>query len=50
MCASMIMLSVICIIGGLFILPAFSKVFIGPAADVLVNGTNYAKAVFEAVK
>ncbi|MFH0764657.1 MAG: proton-conducting transporter membrane subunit [Candidatus Omnitrophota bacterium] len=47
---SMIMLAVACILGGLLIIPAFSKVFIGGAESVLVNGTNYARGVFGAIK
>ena len=50
MCASMVMLSVICVVGGALLLPVLSKVFLGPATDVLVNGRNYAKAVFEAIR
>ena len=48
--ASMIALAVICAIGGAALIPSLSKIFIGNAAGVLMNGTNYAAAVFGAIR
>lgn len=47
---SMIILAAICVLSSALIIPAVSKVFLAAAADVLANGTNYAKIVFGAVK
>jgi multicomponent Na+:H+ antiporter subunit D len=47
---SMIMLALICIVGGFLAIPAFSDIFIGEAKDVLMSGTNYAREVFGAIK
>lgn len=47
---SMIMLAAICIISSILIVPLVSKFFLAPAVNVLINGTNYAKVVFGAVR
>ena len=43
---SVIILAVICIFGGLLLIPALSGNFLKAAADVLVAGKEYANAVF----
>lgn len=50
MCGSMILLAAICIVSGILIIPALSRFFLGPAANVLVNGTGYARTVFGAIR
>ena len=47
---SMVVLSVICLIGGLALLPRLNQWFIRPAAEVLSIGSGYAQAVLGAVK
>ncbi len=48
--ASMVMLALLCIAGGALIIPAVSKDFLIPAANVLLNATNYAHSMIGAVK
>jgi multicomponent Na+:H+ antiporter subunit D len=45
--AAMLALAFICCLGGLLLLPHF-KFFLNDAVNVLLEGTNYAKRVFEA--
>lgn len=47
---SMIVLSILCLIGGLLLIPAFSKVFLASATEALLAGKEYAILVFEAIK
>jgi len=47
---SMIALSIICIFGGLLLLPGLQKNFLNLAAGVLVNGNNYAQTIFGSIK
>jgi len=47
---SMVALAIICILGGVIIIPPLAKMFLGPAANVLMNGTNYAAWVFGAIR
>jgi multicomponent Na+:H+ antiporter subunit D len=47
---SMVILSLICIIGGLLILPGIREQLLQPATDVLVRGTDYAKIVMRNLK
>lgn len=47
---SMIILAIICIMGGIILLPQISCYFLNPARDVLLNGTNYAGIVFNNIK
>ncbi len=47
---SMILLAAICILSSILVIPALSRFFLKPAADVLVNGADYAKAVFGAIR
>lgn len=42
---SMIMLGLICLIGGFLLIPQLLKYFLGPAVDVLISGTKYAFTV-----
>mgnify|MGYP001765822967 CR=1 FL=1 len=45
--ASMLAFAVICLSGGILLIPKISDSFIGPAAEVLVSGTNYALTVLQ---
>jgi len=47
---SMIALSIICIFGGLLLIPGVQKNFLNLATEVLVNGNNYARVIFGSVK
>jgi len=47
---SMIILSLICIFGGLLLLPRVQKNFLNLATGILVNGNNYARAIFGSMK
>ena len=43
---SMVAMAIICLIGGLLILPGINESFLKPAVEALLNGTNYAAGVF----
>jgi len=45
MCVSMIILAVLCAITGLLLIPSLKKIFLDPAVNVLINGTEYVKFV-----
>jgi len=47
---SMISLSIICLFGGLLLIPAIGKNFLNLATEVLVNGNKYAQVVFGSMK
>lgn len=47
---SMIALSIICIFGGLLLIPGVQKNFLSLATQVLVDGTKYAQVVFGSVR
>ncbi len=47
---SMIALSIICIFGGLLLIPGVQKNFLNLATEVLVNGTNYAQIILGSIK
>ncbi|MFH1678791.1 MAG: proton-conducting transporter membrane subunit [Candidatus Omnitrophota bacterium] len=47
---SMVLLSLICLIGGAVLIPQLSQWFLKPAVDVLLAGKEYAKIVLGAVK
>jgi len=47
---SMIVLSIICIFGGLLLIPGIQKNFLNLATEVLANGTNYAQTIFGSIK
>lgn len=47
---SMVILSIICIVGGVLLIPGISEKFLKPAVDVLLAGQEYARLVFESIK
>jgi multicomponent Na+:H+ antiporter subunit D len=47
---SMVILAIICLIGGLLLIPAFREVFLSPAAETLLAGKDYAVSVFGSLK
>ncbi len=47
---SMIALSIICIFGGLLLIPGIQKNFLNLATEVLVNGNNYAQVIFGSIR
>jgi len=47
---SMITLSIICLVGGIILIPGVIQWFLEPAADVLLKAGSYASIVFKAVK
>ena len=47
---AMVVLSILCICMGLLLLPQARAVFLDPAVEVLMNGLEYGKIVFENVK
>lgn len=47
---SMVVLAVICCVSGLLLLPQISNFFLGSAADVVLNGKEYAQIVFDSLK
>jgi len=47
---SMILLAAICILSSVLAIPALSRFFLKSATNVLVNGADYAKAVFGAIR
>lgn len=47
---SMIILAVICVVGGILLIPSFRFAFLQSAADVLLLGKGYAEEVFGAIR
>ncbi len=47
---SMITLSIICLLGGLLLIPGIQKNFLSLATEVLTNGNNYAQTIFGSIK
>ncbi len=47
---SMVILAVICIVGGILILPYLSSLFLWPAKEVLVHGVGYKCLVFSVLR
>ncbi|MFB0526906.1 MAG: complex I subunit 5 family protein, partial [bacterium] len=47
---SMITLSIICLFGGLLLIPGIQKNFLNLATEVLANGNNYARVIFGSIK
>lgn len=47
---SMIMLAIICLLGGLLLIPNLSSVFLNVARDAVLAGQDYASIVFGAIK
>ncbi len=45
----MVILSIICLVGGVVIIPQFNQVFLKPAVDILLIGKQYANAVLGAI-
>jgi len=50
MCISMIILAILCVFTGLLLLPGVKSVFLGPGVEVLKNGVEYGRIVFENIK
>ncbi|MBL7156602.1 MAG: NADH/ubiquinone/plastoquinone (complex I) [Candidatus Omnitrophica bacterium] len=46
---SMISLAIICVIGGVLIIPTAREMFLDRAVDVISNGSNYASVVLKAI-
>jgi len=46
---SMISLAIICVIGGILIIPTAREIFLDRAVDVISNGSNYANVVLKAI-
>ncbi|MBN1576284.1 MAG: monovalent cation/H+ antiporter subunit D family protein [Chitinispirillaceae bacterium] len=47
---SMVLLALICFLGGLLLVPAVSGDFLQSAVDVITNGKEYAKIVFQSLR
>ncbi len=47
---SMVILALICVFGGLLLLPAVSEIFLEKASEVLLNGRQYAVTVLNEIK
>jgi len=50
MVLAMVALALICLVGGVLLLPGLREGFLGPAADILAKGAEYSPTVFEAVR
>ncbi|MCX7001414.1 MAG: proton-conducting transporter membrane subunit [Candidatus Sumerlaeota bacterium] len=48
--AAMVILAIICLLGGVLLFPLFRSALLQPAVDVLINGKNYASIVFSKLK
>lgn len=48
--ASMIILSIVCIAGGILLIPILKDNLLTPAQNVLASGTDYARAVMESLR
>lgn len=44
---SMIVLSMVCVFGGILLIPYVSGYFVGPAVDALISGQSYATAILQ---
>ena len=47
---AMIILALICVVGGVLLIPNINEVFLKPASDVLLEGTKYADIVFKGIQ
>jgi len=47
---SMLALALICLLGGILLIPQISEIFLKPAANVLLEGSNHAAMVLKAVR
>jgi len=50
MVLAMVILALICLIGGVLLLPGLKEGFLKPAVDILAKGAKYGPTVFEAVR
>ena len=50
MVLAMVALALICIVGGVLLLPGLREVFLKPAADILANGAEYTTVVFKGIR
>jgi len=47
---AMVILALICVVGGVLLIPNINEVFLKPASDVLLEGTKYADIVFKGIQ
>jgi len=47
---AMIILALICVVGGVLLIPNINEVFLKPASDVLLEGTKYADIIFKGIQ
>jgi multicomponent Na+:H+ antiporter subunit D len=47
---AMAILAIICVVGGVLLIPNINEVFLKPASDVLLEGTKYADIVFKGIQ
>lgn len=47
---AMVILALICVVGGALLIPNINEVFLKPASDVLLEGTKYADIVFKGIQ
>jgi len=47
---AMVILALICVVGGVLLIPNINEVFLKPASDVLLEGTKYADIIFKGIQ
>jgi len=47
---AMVALAIICVIGGVLLIPNVNQIFLKPASDVLLEGTKYADIIFKGIQ
>lgn len=47
---AMAILALICVVGGVLLIPNINEVFLKPASDVLLEGTKYANIIFKGIQ
>jgi len=47
---AMVALAIICVVGGVLLISNINQIFLKPASDVLLEGTNYANIVFKGIQ
>jgi multicomponent Na+:H+ antiporter subunit D len=47
---AMVALAIICVIGGVLLIPNINQIFLKPASDVLLEGTKYADIIFKGIQ
>ena len=47
---AMVILALICVVGGVLLIPNINEVFLKPASDALLEGTKYADIVFKGIQ